>query len=422
MASATVATSVSTGAAAAAPTATATVRATPAVAAPGATPAPAAAADGTAVVCANNHFTYSPPEGENGRMLHTCKHCGTVLTMRDYSVRCLLNHVAGCGSTPEAVRKALDDRAKKEAEAKEGKYRNTTVYKEFEVLGWMRCKCKRCHKIIRNATASLKGHGKKCSGTPPTWEPVDPRPHFVRFPDDTDPKSRRRQCLHCKKTVRMLPNDVANLKIHMGHCGALPADVRRAMDACAVAQARARVGAYGRNPVYLHFEVTGWRVFKCRGCDMVLRGDAGALAKHVVRRCPSRAGARAAEGAQVATSASRAAPRAAATTAAAAAPSVQSHVWAVAVPKAAATSAAATQPAAVAAAAAASAATAQASVNAQARAKPGAAQPPVTAEAMNEALRMRYGGRAATRPASDANSTAAAPPPKKAAVTRAVRA
>ena len=45
----------------------------------------------------------------------------------------------------------------------------------------------------------------------------------------------------------------------------------------APARAAAGAGMYGSNPVYRGFEVTGWRVARCKSCLMTVRGGSSAL-------------------------------------------------------------------------------------------------------------------------------------------------
>ena len=99
---------------------------------------------------------------------------------------------------------------------------------------------------------------------------VDVRRHFISMGGGAEVTCRHCHAVRCGR----------NMKAHMAACPELPEQVRRAFDESEVARAAAGAGMYGSNPLYRDFEVTGWRVARCKACLRTVRGNSGHLMLH----------------------------------------------------------------------------------------------------------------------------------------------
>ena len=215
-------------------------------------------------------------ETEPGREWE-CRHCSAAVRSHCCAAGPKM-HMAACPRLPDQDRRILDESEVARAATGAGMYGKNPVYRDFEVIGWRKARCKSCLKTVRGGSSALKLHkdaqDRPCTGFP---SKASVRGHFIEIRSDD-----KWTCRHCAAMVC----GHCNLKQHLAACARLPAPDRRALDESEVARAAAGEGVYGQNPVYRAFEVTGWLVARCKSCLKTVRGPGDSLQCHHDRTCP----------------------------------------------------------------------------------------------------------------------------------------
>lgn len=105
------------------------------------------------------HFRPSPGSSPSVPAM-VCIHCGT-LVQSNHSHQ-LKRHLGTCRYLPAPVRQLLDAAARERASRMEGVYGNNAVYRQFQVVGWLRSVCNACGMEVRGDSSKLGRHLGMC--------------------------------------------------------------------------------------------------------------------------------------------------------------------------------------------------------------------------------------------------------------------
>ena len=208
-----------------------------------------------------------------------CRFCDTILGRSTNHVKL---HLSSCAKAPKEIRQAMDEEAVDRARRNVGAYGINPLYRKFDVIGFHIARCHACHVVVRGGADKLRIHlTRLCSGVQRSGKSPDCTEHFVACRSEAMGKksAAAKQCRFCGAVLTATRHTF--LRLHLGVCSEVPAHVSEPLDRWALECAKAKVGAYGRNPLYERFEIVGWLRARCKACRDYVRGNASQLRYHL---------------------------------------------------------------------------------------------------------------------------------------------
>ena len=204
-----------------------------------------------------------------------CRHCGRRFRTPFSNQAAMRQHLAFCKGVPTDTKALLDGWARDCAAARSGPFAHT-VYTHFTVTGWHRSQCNGCGAVVPGTVTALARHVSQCIGQ---VEAVDVAAQFRRE------GGACAECRHCgAQLFAETSGGVPRMRVHLGSCKGVPADLKTRLDREARAAASTRA-FLEKHPACRQFECLGLLRWRCRRCDSVVAGVPSRVREHAETRC-----------------------------------------------------------------------------------------------------------------------------------------